>query len=278
MNIKELWKVMQTKKQAIPSFNFSTADVALTAARIAKKYNHYCLLSTSEREAGFLTIEVAAGIVHGLQKAGYPVFLNLDHGKSIDVIKSAIDNGYDCIHFDGSKLSLAENIKTAQMVVELCSTNNISVEGEVGEIGGSSTMNDESSGKSIFTDPVEAVNFVQNTKVNLLALSFGSYHGITSVTKTLNFELLGKIKSQVDTPFVLHGGSGITGDQITNSINNGVVKINFNTELRLNWSEGIREYQKNNPNDIVPVNSLTWADERVGKIIEEKIKLCINNL
>ncbi len=278
MNIKDLWQQVKRNKQAIPSFNFTTADVALSAARIAKKYSYYCLLSTSERELKFTTMEVVVGIIKGLKEQGFPVFLNLDHGKDIDLIKKAIKIGYDCIHFDGSSLPLNENIKLTKEIVALCQPLNISVEGEVGKVGGTSTLNSNLANESTLTNANEAVEFVKTTGIDLLACSFGSFHGISySKTKTLDLTILEEIKGQVNIPFVLHGGSTINPDKLKKAIEAGVVKINFNTELRLAWSEGLKEYQKQKPEDIVPANELTFADQRVEQVMEEKIKICINN-
>lgn len=275
MNVFELLSKLIDKKQAVPSFNFTTADVALAIAKAIKNNNYHCLLSTSERELNFLTMEVVVGIVDGLKKQDYPVFLNLDHGKSPDIIKKAVELGYDCIHFDGSNLPLDENIRVTKEVIALCKQRGISVEGEVGTIGGSSTISDESQGISILTNPQEAIKYVKETGVNLLACSFGSYHGLSSTDKKLKLEILEEIKKEINIPFVLHGGSGISADEIKKAINCGVVKINFNTELRLAWSNGIKEYQQQNPSDIVPANELAYADLKVTKIIEEKLRLCM---
>jgi len=276
MNIFDLITRLWSNHQAVPSFNFTTADVALTAAKKVKEKKHYCLLSTSERELTFQTMEVVTGIVRGLKNQGYPVLLNLDHGKSIDIIAKAISSGYDCIHFDGSHLPLEENIKQTKEIINQAKEKHISVEGEVGVIGGASKISDETMGKSILTDPEEAIRYVKETNVNLLACSFGSYHGLSNLDKKLNVKILDEISSQTRIPFVLHGGSGIAKDEIARALQHGVIKINFNTELRLAWSNGIKDYQKNNPQDIIPVNILEYADSIVAKVLEEKINLCLN--
>ncbi len=275
MEVRQLWTELKQKHRAIPAFNFSSPDVALTVAKAVKKANYYCLLSTSERELNFMTMEVVVGIVDGLKKQGFPVFLNLDHGKDLEIIKKAIKNGYDCIHFDGSAYSLEENIRLTKEIVDLCRPLNISVEGEVGQIGGSSTVSDETKGESVSTKVDEAVRFAKETGIDILACSFGSFHGIVEgKTKKLDTTILNEIKKQVDIPFVLHGGSGIDDEEIKKAINAGVVKINFNTELRLAWSQGLHEYQANNPKDIIPTNELAAADEKVRRVVEEKVKIC----
>jgi tagatose 1,6-diphosphate aldolase GatY/KbaY len=276
MKAVDLWQRFKDSKKAVPSFNFTTADVALTAAKVVKKYSHYCLLSTSERELKFNTMEVVVGIVKGLKEQGFPVFLNLDHGRDLEIIKKAAGLGYDCIHFDGSTLPLGENIRITKEVVGLCRPHGISVEGEVGQIGGSSTVSDETTGASILTNVDEAIRFVKETGVNLLACSFGSFHGmVEGKTKVLDTAILEEIKKQVVVPFVLHGGSGIDNNEIRRAVDAGVVKINFNTELRLAWSAGIKEYQKEKPEDIIPANELAHADQKVEEVIEAKVKICL---
>jgi len=277
MNVKQIWQETKLKKIAIPSFNFSSADVALTIARTIKTFNHICLISTSERELKFQSIEVVVSIASALKKQGFPIFLNLDHGKTDEVIKRAIDLRFDCIHFDGSELSLEENIKKTKEIVFLCKDKNISVEGEVGRIGGSSTVSDESTGESVLTDPTQATRFVKETGVDILACSFGSYHGLSLKDKKLKTDILDTISKETNIPFVLHGGSGIEDSEIRKAIMAGVVKINFNTELRLAWSTGIKDHFASNPKDILPVNVLSKADERVKFVLEKKIKLCLNS-
>jgi fructose-bisphosphate aldolase class II len=276
MKPKELWSMAKKNKQAIPSFNFSSLDVALTISRIVQNSSYQCLVSTSERELNFQTIEIVVAGIKALQKQGYPVFLNLDHGKIMDTIQKAIQMGFDCIHFDGSSLSFEDNIHITKQIVEQCKPLNISIEGEIGKIGGSSTLQDESTPESILTDPNEAIRFVKETSVDILACSFGSGHGLSKEPEILKTEILDEISKQIEIPFVLHGGSGIVPSEIKKAIDAGVVKINFNTELRIAWHDGMRDYCQLNTQDIVPVNILTAADERVAKVVEDKIMLCLN--
>ena len=275
MNPIDLWNRTYLKKKAIPSFNFSSADVALTIAKTVKQYEYQCLISTSERELNFQTFSLVVSVAKALQESGYPVFLNLDHGKSQEVIGRAIDLGFDCIHFDGSNLPLDENIARTKEIVGICRPRGISVEGEVGKIGGSSTLQDESGKKSELTKPEEAVRFVKETGVDIVACSFGSAHGLSKEPEVLNISILEEIRKHIEVPFVLHGGSGLPENEIKKVIAAGVVKVNFNTELRIAWTEGIKEYLHQNPNDIVPVNILTHADSRVEKIIQEKVRICM---
>lgn len=277
MNPVDLWNRAYLKKNAVPSFNFSGADVALTIARTVKRLGYYCLISTSETELNFQTPSLVVSIAKALQESGYPVFLNLDHGKSSEIIRRAIDLGFDCIHFDGSDLSLEENITRTKEIVEICRPRGISVEGEVGKIGGSSTLQDESGKTSELTKPEEAIRFAKETQVDILACSFGSAHGLSKEPEILDISILEEIRKHVDVPFVLHGGSGLPQTEIKKAISAGVVKINFNTELRMAWTEGIKEYLNQNSQDIVPVNILTHADLKVEKVVEEKVRMCINS-
>ncbi|MEK7080380.1 MAG: class II fructose-bisphosphate aldolase, partial [Patescibacteria group bacterium] len=242
------------------------------------------ILGTSEGESKFFGLEEAVALRNVLRKkTGLPIFLNLDHGKSFEYAKKAIDAGYDSVHFDGSKLPLEENIKITREVVKYCSASwrrrGTLVEGEVGRIGTDSSKiyNEKFEIKEEdLTKPEEAKKYLDETGVDLLAVSCGNFHGIeiSGIDPHLRLDVLEKIKKVAGKTFlVLHGGSGTPQDDIRGAIKLGIVKININTELRLAFSESLRRALATLPDEIIPYRYLPKAMESVKIAVEEKIKL-----
>lgn len=280
MNKIDLFKKARKEKWAIGQFNFSTLEILRAIFMSAKNMRSPIILGTSEGESNFFGIEEAVALKNLLSKKyGVFVLLNLDHGKSLDYIKKVVDFGYDMVHFDGSALSLEENIGITKEVVKHAHKKNVLVEGEVGVIRGSSIVYDtqiEMSQEDL-TDPESALKFIKETKVDSLAVSVGTFHGMepSGQSPHINLQRLQEIKDKTgDSSFlVLHGGSGTPKEDIVKAIELGAVKININTELRLAFANGIKKSFTENPEDIVPYRFLLSSIINVQRIVEEKIKL-----
>jgi len=279
-NIKYYLKKAQEEKFAIGQFNFSdfTQMKAIVAGGEALKAP--IILGTSEGESKFFGLQEAVALRNVLRKkTGFPIFLNLDHGKSFEYLKEAIDAGYDMVHFDGSKLPLEENIKITKQVVKYARKRGVTVEGEVGRIGTDSSK--LYSDKFVIkeedlTKPEEAARFLKETKADLLAVSIGNFHGIeiSGIDPNLRLDVLKAVEEKTDKAYlVLHGGSGTPEDDIKEAIRLGIVKININTELRLAFSGNLRRFLDNNREEIVPYKFLVDAKDSVENLSERKIRL-----
>ena len=279
-NVKHYLIKAYEEQWAIPQFNFSDFTQMKAIVSAAEKMKSPVILGTSEGESKFFGLQEAVALRNVLRKKiGLPIFLNLDHGKSFEYLKEAIDAGYDMVHFDGSKLSLEENIKVTKEVVKYARKKKASVEGEVGRIGtDSSKLYSEKFEikEEDLTKPEDAEKFVKETNVNLLAVSIGTFHGmdVSGVCPNLRIDLLRKIKEKINgIGLVLHGGSGTPEDDIREAIKNGIIKININTELRLAFTGNLRRFLDNNLEEVVPYKFLADAKDSVEKVAELKIKL-----
>ena len=279
-NVKHYLIKAYEEQWAIPQFNFSDFTQMKAIVSAAEKMKSPVILGTSEGESKFFGLQEAVALRNVLRKKiGLPIFLNLDHGKSFEYLKEAIDEGYDMVHFDGSKLSLEENIKVTKEVVKYARKKKASVEGEVGRIGtDSSKLYSEKFEikEEDLTKPEDAEIFVKETHVDLLAVSVGTFHGmdISGVCPNLRIDLLRKIKEKINgIGLVLHGGSGTPEDDIREAIKNGIIKININTELRLAFTGNLRRFLDNNLEEVVPYKFLADAKDSVEKVAELKIKL-----
>ena len=164
--------------------------------------------------------------------------LHLDHGDTVELACSAVKDGYTSVMYDGSKLSLEENIANTRKAVEFAAAHGIPVEGELGSIGGKEDSL-VSNGNNL-TDPDDAVRFVKETGVYSLAVAIGTAHGVYKETPHLDVERLKVIRSRVEEPLVLHGASGLTEEQIRACVAEGICKVNFATDLRIAYTKGVR--------------------------------------
>ena len=277
--LKHYFERAEKERFAIPQFNFSDFNQLESIVEKCAELKSPVILGTSEGESKFFGLEEAVALRDVLRKkTGLPIFLNLDHGKSFEYLRQALDAGYDMVHFDGSKLPLDENIKIAKEVVKYAKKKGALVEGEVGKIGtdGSKLYSEKFEIKEEdLTKPDDAFKFLTETKVNLLAISMGNFHGIeiSGIDPNLRLDVLKAVKEKTNALLVLHGGSGTPEDDIREAIIMGIVKININTELRLAFSGNLRRFLKDNPEEIVPYKFMVDAKSAVAKITGIKINL-----
>lgn len=263
---KQMILEAQQGKYAIGSFNTSDLEITKAIINAAVKLKSPVIVETSEKAIGFAGLEELAGIIkEQAKKARVPAALHLDHGHSLELISRCLEQGYTSIMFDGSHLSFSENkILTAQ-AVETAHHHKVPCEGELGAINRA----DE---EKNFTDPVQVKNFVQKTKVDFLAVSIGSSHGIGTDEK-LNIDLLKKIKSQTNLPLVLHGASGVSAEDIELAIKNGIAKINIDTDIRHTYAKAIRQIGKDFSEINDPREIMKKVMAEIQKVVEEKIRL-----
>src|SRR5581483_4058955 len=251
-----------TDHWAIGQFNFSTFEQVKGIVAAAQKLKSPIILGTSEGESKFVGLQEAIAMRDVLRKkTGLPIFLNLDHGKSPEYLQQAIEAGYDMIHFDGSKLSLEENMRISKEVVAFAKKKNVVVEGEVGRFSTDAsrlyTEKFEIKEENL-TKPTEVQQYLAVAKVNLLAVSVGTFHGIdvTGVSPHIRLERLQEINSAGNIPLVLHGGSGTPEEDIKAAIERGIAKININTETRLAFTNTLKKTLAANPSEITPYKYL----------------------
>jgi len=284
-NLKYYFEKAQREKWAMPQFNFSDFTQLKAITEKCAELKSPAILGTSEGESKFFGLEEAVVLRNLLRnKLRNPIFLNLDHGKSFEYLKQAIDAGYDSVHFDGSKLPLEENIKISKQVIKYAKWRGVLVEGEVGRLGSdSSKIYSENFiiKEEDLTKPEQAKEYVEKTGVDLLAVSIGNFHGIeaSGMDPDLRLDILAKInealrQAQGKTKnmfLVLHGGSGTQENDIKETIKSGIVKININTELRVAFSGNLKRALDANPEETTPYKYLPEAQKSVAKIVALKI-------
>lgn len=273
----------EEKKVAIGHFNISDLAALKAIFESARELNVPVIIGTSEGERGFIGVRQAVALVASLREEyDYPIFLNADHTYSFEKVKEAIDAGYDAVIFDGTELSLADNIATTKKCVEYARSVNpeIVVEAELGFIGKSSKVLDKipegvQLGEEFLTKPEEAAQFIKGTGADLLAPAVGNFHGMLSGghDPALNIKRVKEIREAAGVPLVLHGGSGNSPEDFIEAIKVGVRIVHINTEIRVAWRRGLEKGLTENPKEVAPYKILPSAVESVKKVVMEKLKL-----
>lgn len=240
MGLKELIYSLK-ENQAILHYNVATFEQIKAGILAVKETKIPLIFAVSEGERKYLGADLIKEIID-FYKKDLPIFLNADHSKSKESAMQAIDLNYDAVLFDGSELSLEENIKITKEIVSYRADKEILIEGEVGKIKGQSEIQKEIEiNQEDLTKVEDAIKFVEETKVDLLAVSIGNVHGIVEKEPELDFDLAQKIYSAVKVPLVLHGASGLSLEKIKKAINFGFKIVHINTDFRKIWKEKLKE-------------------------------------
>ena len=246
-NMKNMLEKAKKEKYAVPHLNINNLEWAKYILEECQELNSPVILGVSEGAAKYMGgYNVISGMVNGLLKdlnITIPVALHLDHGSSFETCKKAIDAGFSSVMIDGSKLNLEDNIKVTKEVIAYAESKNVSVEAEIGCIGGSE---DGVSNEILHAKTEDCVKIVNETNLCTLAHALGSVHGIYKGEPNLNFERMKEISEKTNLPLVLHGGTGIPDDKIKMAISCGISKINVNTELQLAWHGALKKFVLNN--------------------------------
>lgn len=271
------WKA-QREKWAIGHFNFSTADQLRAIVEVAAELKSPVMVATSEGEDNFLGHEQTVALVKSWQAAGYPIFLNADHHQTWESAKRAIDAGYDTILIDGSKLPWRENLTLTKKIAEYAKSirPEMMVEGELGYLRGESSVQTKVTiSAKDYTRPEEAKNFITKTGVHRLAIAFGNIHGITTEQKeALDFERLKKVAKAVPHTFlVLHGGSGLSDQEVRQAIALGITNVHINTELRVAYQQALKKKLTEEPGQTTPYKFLGPSFEAAKNLVRQKLEL-----
>ncbi len=259
---------------ALGAFNCNNMEIVQSIAMAAETENSPVIIQASQGAIKYAGLNYIIALARqAADSSSIPVVLHLDHGTSFDQVMQCIRFGFSSVMYDGSHLPLEENIAQTRKVVEIASVFGVSVEAELGRIGGTEDDVSVSDAEVFFTDPAEAERFVEETGVDALAVAVGTAHGQYKGDPKLDFDRLEKISSRVSCPLVLHGSSGVSDESITKAIARGVRKVNIDTNIREAFVGAMRRVLDNDPKEIDPRKVLGPAREAGVGIIREKIRL-----
>ena len=262
----------QKEKYAVGAFNVENMEMIQATVEAAKELCSPVIIQTTPSTLKYASPKLFFANVRTLaDTCNIPIALHLDHGDSFELAVKAVRAGYSSVMIDGSKLSLQKNISLTQSVVEVCRPCGVSVEGEIGSIGG---KEDNMANEIRYTDPEEAAYFALETKVDSLAVAIGTAHGIYKNEPKLNLECLKEIRKKTEVPLVLHGTSGVPDEVVKDCISKGICKVNYATDLRIAFSEGVKEYLKKDSNVFDPKKYNAYARAKVKECVMQKIYIC----
>ena len=247
VKMTELFAAHDDTSFAIGAFNVSNMEMTWGAIQAAEKLNTPLILQIAEGRLRYSPLDLLGPVMLAAAKrCKVPAAVHLDHGGTLETIKLALSLGFTSVMFDGSKYPLDENINRTREVVELAHAKGAVVEAEIGRVGGAE--DDYKSVDVLVTSVEEAKRFAQETGVDALAVAIGTAHGNYTVQPKLRIDRLKEIFDAIETPLVLHGGTGLTEDDFKNCIANGIKKINIATASYDNSARKIREVSAANPN------------------------------
>lgn len=271
---KEMLLEAQEGKYAVGAFNVENLDMIIAVIEAAEELNAPVMLQTTPSTVKYAGLDYfLANVKVAAKKAKVPVALHLDHGSSFELAMQALRSGYTSIMIDGSPLGFEENIEVSKLVADACFPSGIPVEAELGKVGGKED-DLEVEEMNCYTDPQEAKEFVERTGVSSLAVAIGTAHGLYQGEPKLDLNRLSKIREVVKIPLVLHGGSGVPDEMIQETIKRGICKVNYATELRIAYSDGVKEILEKDPDVIDPKKYGLAGRESVKEFVKKKLGVC----
>ncbi|MCL5289775.1 MAG: class II fructose-1,6-bisphosphate aldolase [Bacillota bacterium] len=272
--VKELLQRAEEGKYAVGAFNVNNMELVQAILAAAEAEKAPVIMQASQGAIKYAGIEYIYALASlAANQSTVPVALHLDHGTSFEQCMKCIRVGFTSVMIDGSKYPLEENIALTNKVLEVARATGVSVEAELGKIGGTEDDIHVDERDAFFTDPEEARYFVEKTGVDSLAIAIGTAHGQYKGIPQLDFPRLEKIVSLVKIPIVLHGSSGVPDEAVQEAIRLGVRKVNIDTNIREAFTAACRQVLENNAQEIDPRKVLAPAREAATQVIREKIRV-----
>lgn len=279
VSMKEMLIKAREGHYAVGQFNINNLEWTEAILDEAQALNAPVILGVSEGAAkymgGWLVVSAMVKAYIKSKNITVPVALHVDHGSSFEVVKAAIDAGFSSVMIDASHFPFEENIEITKKVVEYAHAKGVSVEAELGRVGG---QEDHVVAETMYADPEECRILVEKTGIDCLAPALGSVHGPYHGEPKLGFDEMAYINDLLKMPLVLHGGSGIPDEQLRKAIDRGTAKINVNTESQQAWTAIVREVLEKDKNVYDPRKIIGPGKEGIKNVVRAKCEVfgCIN--
>ncbi len=271
VNLNEITKRFVNLPGAVAAFNVFGYEDAISVVQAAEQLNEPVILATNKIALEHMPVELLGSMLCKIaEKASVPVCVHLDHGKDLHTAIKAILSGYTSVMYDGSQLSLEDNIRTTKEIVKFAHAIGIPVEAEIGSVGYSDPSLNM---KAFYTEPEEAKIFAEETEVDALAVAVGSLHRMEQQSAVIQFDRLEKIQSRVRTPLVIHGSTGITDRDLTRLASYNVVKINIGTAIRMAFGQALRAEMNRRPEEFDRIKLFQAPMLNVQEEVKRKMRL-----
>ncbi|GIE95438.1 ketose-bisphosphate aldolase [Paractinoplanes rishiriensis] len=272
---KAILDVANENSFAVPAFNISDWAMFQGIVEISEEKNAPLIVGIHPDEVRHIGREMITGIVERSHRASVPVAIHWDHGATYEQILQAVQFGFTSVMIDGSLKPFEENVAISKKVTDSAHVLGLSVEAELGTIGANDSYAEAGAAEIIYTDPDDAVTFVELTGVDSLAVAIGTFHGFypAHLKPELKLDLLKEIKSRVQIPLVLHGGSNNPDDEIAEASRIGINKINISTDIKVAYHNRMREVLGNDPKVREPNAIQPACIEAMQVVAAQKIDL-----
>ena len=230
--------LVSSSSGAVGAFNVILIEHAEALVTAAEEAHTGLILQISENCVSYhgALKPIALATIAIAEASSQPISVHLDHAESEELVRQALDLGFDSVMFDGSKLDFAKNVEASRRTADLCRSYNATIEVELGEVGGKDGVH----APGVRTNPIQAREFVEATGVDLLAVAVGSSHAMTTRDAQLDFDLIRELAATVTVPLVLHGSSGVSDPDLQNAVRAGMKKINIATHLNHVFTDEVR--------------------------------------
>ena len=274
VNSNKMLEIARSKNEVVFQFNINNLEWTKIILLKCNELGVPVILGASEGAIKYMGgYFVVSSLVKALIKdlgVSIDVCLHLDHGSSFDSCKMAIDAGFTSVMIDASKLELDDNIRETKRVVDYAHQFNVSVEAEIGHVGG---IEDNVSSNILLADYDECLRFVRETNIDSLAPAIGTVHGIYKGELNIDYDLITKLRNNLSVPLVMHGGSGLSHDILRKAILCGISKININSDMQSVWHDEVVKFIQSNPSVYDPRKVIMSGKDSMDKFIEGKINI-----
>lgn len=275
VTMKEVLDLAKSQNYAVPAYD--AIDYASVEAIIegAEELNSSVIIMVPEAALPLVNMEqFFEFIIQRVRLSTVPIAVQLDHGQNFETVIKAIHYGFSSVMIDGSALSFDENVALTKKVVDIAHAAGVSVEAEIGHVGGGEgNLEGSVVDKDLYTKPEDAKKFVDATNVDALAVAFGTVHGLYKSEPKLDLDLLREIKSLVNVPLVMHGGSGVSDEEFKKAVKAGINKINIFTEISMSATEAAVSYASGKNNKIHFGELVFVAKQNVKSLVKRYIEL-----
>lgn len=278
VSAKEMLIAARKGGYAVPAFNIHNLETVQVVSEAAAECGSPLMIAATPSTLTYAGADYLLAIVNvAAKRYNIPIAVHLDHAEDVPYIKELIDMGYKSVMIDASHHPFEENISIVREVVDYAHSRGVSVEAELGRLGGQEDDLIVDEADSFFTDPDKAVEYVERTGIDSFAVAIGTAHGLYKSEPKLDIPRLREISKKVDIPLVLHGGSGIPEKDVRETIELGIAKVNIATELKIPFAAAVRDHFLANPSANDPRKYLTPGKVAMKKVAIEKILMCGSN-
>lgn len=274
VNSKKMLNEARNNKSVIYHFNINNLEWSRVILEECDKLSVPVILGVSEGAIRYMggyhvVHDMVAALIKDLN-IKIDVCLHLDHGSSFDSCKEAVDAGFTSVMIDASKLSLEDNIRETKKVSDYAHQYNVTVEAEIGHVGG---IEDDVKATILLADFDECVRFVNETNIDSLAPAIGTVHGIYKGELNIDFDLIKRLSDNINIPLVMHGGSGLDHSILKKAILCGISKINVNSDIQDVWHKEVVKFVNENPSVYDPRKVIMSGAEAMKDFIDRKINI-----